>query len=916
MHVDDTLQKDNSTDEETFTLTIKAENSQSKFISTPVEGVKVGEEYSYKIEVEDADSELSVKITGATPSWLKVKKINNTYFLKGTPVSKDIGRENKVTLITHDKVPQVFKIDIYESPVVNPVTVENIQAKNEKGSIKLANFVENFDESELSFIIQTLPTKGVLKIGENEVTTIPHKFPAKSESLMYQRTGYGEDYFQFKAYQTVNENNQSNVANVVIKYKDLQPIMTLDSRLNNVLEFAEDGNEKKYEISVKDVDSAEKIQTPNVKSELADIIFAPDNTSDNTSDNTKTFTMSIKPKTNQFGNERITIIAKSGDEKDEKSFEIKITPKHIKFREISTQINVCWKQITHDSIIIPATSPLVDDVKKLLIKETIDNSWGNKTAIKFQWYEEEYCPDEKNPLKISFVNDWISKELKQKALYVPESHAIVFDTSIEYKRTIIHEFGHALGFPDEHARLDVYRADSGKQEQENSNKVCRHIVNGVPILSGNHTYQGAARGALGLKVVTMADWQQQPYNPLSVMNDCTSAENYKDKFIDEAKKIFLSDDDIKRAQQFYGAPLVANQTKHLMKDGNQFVTGLRKKDMDMDIGYDFYEYGVKNDTYNNGKVINTKKYKNDDYFYISKIKQNPNNSNNPNNPNNPNNLILFKYLKDQQILTPVKNSLMSCRQNQNVADDRRNHFDGCMEPQVEMSNYNIYYHDFYGRKNEFSIKLCKNIEDTNMDGYANYHQFANIDEDACYDLNVFFNEYRFDDFFTGNVIFTRSFIKGKGMSGLVSQDVDTHSQDGQFINPADYLEFSEKVHIYYRGEKSLLTGSITKELPKVLNFVQNPLENPVIAKFEKLKGIKSGYYVKGVHVDETQVTYRFDPINWELKNNKSSNYINIKQKNIYAFVTNEAKLYKNGELYTGEFTKDGETKQYLNGIPK
>jgi len=70
--------------------------------------------------------------------------------------------------------------------------------------------------------------------------------------------------------------------------------------------------------------------------------------------------------------------------------------------------------------------------------------------------------------------------------------------------------------------------------------------------------------------------------------------------------------------------------------------------------------------------------------------------------------------------------------------------------------------------------------------------------------------------------------------------------------------------------------------------------------------MKSGYYVKGVHVPKNSVNEIVEPTTWTIKtNNDSSDEITIKQTNTYAFADIDSdgkiKLFKNGDLYTGQY---------------
>lgn len=94
-----------------------------------------------------------------------------------------------------------------------------------------------------------------------------------------------------------------------------------------------------------------------------------------------------------------------------------------------------------------------------------------------------------------------------------------------------------------------------------------------------------------VKEISFKEWQKQPYNPISIMNECiTGKQYYSEKSGTDIQDKLLSVADIKRVQQFYGAP--ENGTPHLLLN-DQFFTGLYLESG----AYHYYENGIKNTEY-------------------------------------------------------------------------------------------------------------------------------------------------------------------------------------------------------------------------------------------------------------------------------------------------------------------------------
>jgi hypothetical protein len=123
--------------------------------------------------------------------------------------------------------------------------------------------------------------------------------------------------------------------------------------------------------------------------------------------------------------------------------------------------------------------------------------------------------------------------------------------------TIIHNFGLALGFPEENQRFDTYKNTSDQCDAVNNTE--KPFVTTNDVISAN-----------AIKQITYKQWQQRPYNRFSIMNICS-----KDKYF-SGDNLELSNADIARVQEFFGKP--ASKKAHLIKDG-QFFTGLYDNDI-------------------------------------------------------------------------------------------------------------------------------------------------------------------------------------------------------------------------------------------------------------------------------------------------------------------------------------------------
>ena len=190
------------------------------------------------------------------------------------------------------------------------------------------------------------------------------------------------------------------------------------------------------------------------------------------------------------------------------------------------------------------------------------------------------------------------------------------------------------------------------------------------------------------------------------------------------------------------------------------------------------------------------------------------------------------------------------------------------------------------------------------------YKFVKISEDNCIDQDFFNHVYMSQYFRIGGDFFSsKTFIQGRGISGRIDDNVDIVMQDGLYVNPVDFLQlYNDKNHVRYSYEDdtSKVTGFISAKIENIFDpsTAYSTLLNPKI--FKSLEKMKSGYYVKGVHVPKNSVNEIVEPTTWTIKtNNDSSDEITIKQTNTYAFADIDSdgkiKLFKNGDLYTGQY---------------
>lgn len=86
------------------------------------------------------------------------------------------------------------------------------------------------------------------------------------------------------------------------------------------------------------------------------------------------------------------------------------------------------------------------------------------------------------------------------------------------KHRIIHEFGHALGFPDENKRFDIFTGDLTKKSIESWHSW--ECVKSMNIQKPSIATENDLISTTAVMEISYKEWQQQPYDSYSIMDEC------------------------------------------------------------------------------------------------------------------------------------------------------------------------------------------------------------------------------------------------------------------------------------------------------------------------------------------------------------------------------------------------------------
>ena len=479
-------------------------------------------------------------------------------------------------------------------PVITDSVLDVITGKKNKG-IQL-NISDDLTTDENLFYSITEPPKyGDLFINGDLIDDYSRLFN-KTDELTYKNDRLppsGEDFFKFSGNDGIH--NSFNQAEVKLKFTATQFIKIQTPKFIPYAQggkftfkfLIEDNKERPFTVKENDyLSSDNKAKKP---------IWLVKDTKTGWIDSEKKYKYKWiynTSFTDNFASVRVTIPIENGSgEPQKRSFIIKPTYLYDHQNEIkrftnTTWIDVCWEksqQIKESSL---SREYIIDTKSK--IKEIIKKSWEKYAPIMFEWRDgdvldinaqEIYFNCSENifadygQLKVIFKHkneniDEISKsEETIISLDIKENGTLDYADENTLKREVIHKFGHALGFPDENKRLDNF--------SKIDNESCKNM-NENPIIASNQSIinQNA------LKQISFKEFQKQPYDPFSIMNECISADDFfdhsADKISDDIKYFnLLSKADIEKVRKYYGNPLPSNGKPHFMLENEPF-TGLFK----------------------------------------------------------------------------------------------------------------------------------------------------------------------------------------------------------------------------------------------------------------------------------------------------------------------------------------------------
>jgi small nuclear ribonucleoprotein (snRNP)-like protein len=584
------------------------------------------------------------------------------------------------------------------------------------------------------------------------------------------------------------------------------------------------------------------------------------------------------------------------------------------------------------------------------IKSVVENTWGKNSAIEFKGWDKECTTDSDSEevTKIHIKEEYIKENgTMNTAFYSAKNAMIVFyqhfnpaDNSLAdnwpavVAHDIVHEFGHLLGFPHEHERLDTYRHGDFSSEQSSGSyftdqsellHICNHITYAKPVEPNDtdNVYYFNSEGEdkrrdQKLKLISYKDWQKSSYDPFSIMNYCEGAFDYQymrvaDSAAEQNKNphdiallfptLTLSYEDKKRLQRFYGAPIADNQ-KHLLKNG-AFFTGLFKDVEGDESSYRYYENGVKTKFYNTKlnneqtDSINLSELTDDQYFYLHSSLPLANYKYN-HLSRTYRNKTLYRYQKGRIFIEAESYPIAICDMDKEKPIDQAGGELNCFQMLDDKThpNYSFYYFDGpYDLLRETQIQFCKKNKTQNT-FTLNERSFSLIDTNRCYD----FNPLKSLNYTTKQIRLL--FVNGETFNGKLNGfsqseyiSLGLMKKDGLFNNKG--------INIIRRFEAQFYWNRLAKYLPETpdLFLEESYIRNIPFTGIWNDSGEK--FFNNGIVASNfEQITHSYK---WShpQSNNQS---INLQRQAIMSKL--DDKLYMDGLLFTGEY----KNKVYSKGI--
>ena len=498
---------------------------------------------------------------------------------------------------------------IYEN---SPPTVKNLSiiAIRETQTAPIA--LEAKDDVSTSFIFEIveLPKHGSL-LNSNEKVTINQTI--KSYYSLTYKSDLNEaitDSFKFKAFDDAHLGSKTAEVTINIKPVDKPPTITHSDGQGAELFFTPSvENVVTYEFTFKDD------FTKNLDTSIPMVLFSDSESSTPVTNNPlgkwlewtigEKGKLSVSPYKIDDPFKSIRVVLAAADDtlsssktaqKHKVGFIIKPTvaldnKNNFKKQNNTTWVDVCW-QISNEALTEIDNEGIWKRFKGK-IKNYVNETWVKHSSLKFDWREDNWnrvstnkdfkwsklnnCEESYDAIgykqikinlniKSDTENNKTNEDNNANTVYIT-----VGDKAIETDSfTIIHNFGLALGFPEENQRFDIFKNTSDQCDDVNNTK--QPFVPTNDVISAN-----------AIKQITYKQWQQRPYNRFSIMNICS-----KDKYF-SGDNLELSNADIARVQEFFGKP--ASKKAHLIKD-DQFFTGLYDNDIN-----DINDENSKNDKY-------------------------------------------------------------------------------------------------------------------------------------------------------------------------------------------------------------------------------------------------------------------------------------------------------------------------------
>ena len=644
------------------------------------------------------------------------------------------------------------------------------------------------------------------------------------------------------------------------------------------------------------------------------------------------------------------------------------------FKDASTTINLCFQG--NDAL---TSVDLAWQNTKLKVKQVVENTWGKSSAVKFSGWDQD-CNSDDTRVTIRILRKdgemiLSSGDELQSHYYSAKDNIIVLydyrwtaemgtdavfstinNTSLEH--VIAHEFGHLLGFPHEHERLDTYRAGDFILEYTNDNQpenMCHHITYGKPAESTNnnpvyfYNQEGKdKRSNQGLKLISYQDWQESPYDPFSIMNYCEDAFSYKNMRVADSlaltmdnqneinrhylnlteteknPSLKLSYEDQKRAQRFYGAPLDSSET-HLLKNG-KFFTGFYKEENPDNTAqnYWYYENGIKKEIFIYFANTNTDtdsptepNYERKKSGLISldeldpgthfQIKHNTKKANFRYTVGIADYIYntLYFYKKGALYLESVNYPIAFCKTDYTkgkVINPEGDYGTIVGSPQdcsfvtkEEYSDYSFYYYDSpHGMLKEFNIEFCEKVFN-GQNFDSNGTQIDFIDTNNCYDFN--------DSEWTvrNNVDL---YINGELFKGSINNVPHKSVRSGDIFLYT--VGSSRDISGYWRIFYAHKYWEPNPNVDGLNSQLSGLLKKGVASKPYYGYTWNHAYYIDGKKAsNSTEEDFEYK---WIYKGNNEMEPITFMRSVIFATLND--KLYQDGVLFTGAY----KNKNYSEGV--